>query len=82
MSNVKFLIFNTENGAQGRCNQFNNQYCPSPSGITTEYSRPRKHPTENKWAVAILKEELGDIKAPEQSALTDLDETWFVNEEV
>ena len=75
---MKHLIFKNENAANGKCNALTAQHCPSPSGITTVYSKPRKHPTKKEWAVPVLKEERGNLPSNENAAMVELDDSWNV----
>ena len=79
---MKYLIFDNEGKAQAMCNRFKALWLPSPSGKTTEYAIPRKHPIDDLWAVPMVGSTTPHLTEEQIESLTDLDSTWIIEDEI
>jgi len=76
-----YLVYKTEKEAQAVCDKFTALFCPSPSGKTTIYAEPRKHPTLAKYAVPMMGNTMEHLSDEEIESLVSLDTSWTPVEE-
>jgi hypothetical protein len=85
---MKHLIFTSEQSCLSRIEQINDFLRPEwVDGITNNYAEPRKHPTEDKWALVVEQRYEHAFTAEELAQAVELTEDWnpkidFLNEEI
>lgn len=75
---MKHIIYNTETACLARIAQADEQIRPTwtDNGKTVTYAQPRKHPTENLWALVIEPIYEYVFTAEEIANAVELDESW------